>query len=318
MGQTDDATKVFIQNNDIFADVFNFFLYDGKQVIKPEDLQEVDITEIGIPYGKDGKSQKSVQKYRDVLKYASIKKDKNVVYCLMGVENQTSVHYAMPVRNAEYDVLQYAKQVENISKEHRKDKDFHSSAEYLSGFCKEDKLIPVITITILFSPKKWDGPTSIHEMFPDYPKEILRYVPDYRMNLIEPYNLTEEQLSQFQTNLGAVIEFIKYSQDKEETKKRILEDERFKHLDREAANVITKCTKFRFELEENKKGEVDMCKGLEDWLEEEKMEVQINNLKKLIKNVKLSPKDAMDVLEIPEDDRKFIMKELEKDLTVTK
>ena len=163
-------------------------------------------------------------------------------------------------------------------------------------------------------------------MFPDYPKEILRYVPDYRMNLIEPYNLTEEQLSQFQTNLGAVIEFIKYSQDKEETKKRILKDERFKHLDREAANVITKCTKFRFELEENKKGEVDMCKGLEDWLEEEKMEaqkearreVQTENLKKLIKNVKLSPKDAMDALEIPEDDRKFIMKELKKDLIVTK
>lgn len=61
-----------------------------------------------------------------------------------------------------------------------------------------------------------------------------------------------------------------------------------------------------------------MCKGLEDWLEEEKMEaqkearretrieVQTENLKKLIKNGDLSPEVAMNLLEIPEDDRKFI------------
>lgn len=88
---------------------------------------------------------------------------------------------AMPVKNMVYDALQYAAQVEKAAKSHRKaekerakarksgkDKDESfsgpSSKEYLSGFYRDDQLIPVITLVILFNPAPWDGPISIHEM----------------------------------------------------------------------------------------------------------------------------------------------------------
>lgn len=45
------------------------------------------------------------QKYRDVLKRAVIMQNKETTYLLLGIENQTDIHYAMPVRNMIYDSL---------------------------------------------------------------------------------------------------------------------------------------------------------------------------------------------------------------------
>ena len=44
----------------IFADAFNYFLYDGKQVIDPLKLHAMDTTEISMPYG-EGNTQSPVQ-----------------------------------------------------------------------------------------------------------------------------------------------------------------------------------------------------------------------------------------------------------------
>lgn len=48
--------------------------------------------------------------------------NKEATYLLLGIENQTDIHYAMPVRNMIYDSLQYGKQVMEIAAEHRKRK----------------------------------------------------------------------------------------------------------------------------------------------------------------------------------------------------
>ena len=39
MGKPNVVTKKYMQDNDRFADVCNFYLFHGKQVIKPEDLK---------------------------------------------------------------------------------------------------------------------------------------------------------------------------------------------------------------------------------------------------------------------------------------
>ena len=69
MGKEDTVTKEYIRNPEIFADAFNKFIYNGKQVIKPESLTELDTTEIVLPYGESGAAVPG-QKYRDVLKLA--------------------------------------------------------------------------------------------------------------------------------------------------------------------------------------------------------------------------------------------------------
>jgi hypothetical protein len=54
----------------------------------------------------------------------------------------------------------------------------------LSEITKGDKIKPVITITICYSPDKWDAPRSLKEMMCDAPKEIMDMVQDYHINHI--------------------------------------------------------------------------------------------------------------------------------------
>lgn len=113
MGKADIVTKAYMRKSNIFADAFNYLIYDGKKVVDPEKLTEVDSTEIAIPFGateerKEAKettemTEDPVQKYRDILKTAVIMQEVETYYLLLGIENQTDIHYAMPVRNMIYD-----------------------------------------------------------------------------------------------------------------------------------------------------------------------------------------------------------------------
>ena len=77
IGAIDAITKAYIRKNEVFADAFNYFMYDGAQVIQPERLKELDSTEIAILLNeKDTTDKKAVQveaqqKYRDILKLAA-------------------------------------------------------------------------------------------------------------------------------------------------------------------------------------------------------------------------------------------------------
>ena len=75
---------------------------------------------------------------------------------LVGIEAQADVHYAMPVKVMTYDALNYGAQVKNIAKTHRDTGEYGTGAEFLSGFHKDDKLTPVITITVYLGSKPWE------------------------------------------------------------------------------------------------------------------------------------------------------------------
>ena len=45
MGKEDTAMKAYMSQNRVFADIFNFYLYQGEQVIVPEQLREMDSAE---------------------------------------------------------------------------------------------------------------------------------------------------------------------------------------------------------------------------------------------------------------------------------
>ena len=109
MGKADTVTKAYMRKNEVFADAFNYLIYGGRMCIDPAQLQEVDTTEIALPFGsqdEDGnREEDAVQKYRDILKSAVVKQEDEAAYILLGIENQTDIHYAMPVRNMIYDAL---------------------------------------------------------------------------------------------------------------------------------------------------------------------------------------------------------------------
>ena len=112
------------------------------------------------------------------------------------MENQDKIHYAMAVKNMLYDALQYAKQVEESKRSYRdnsktkEEKVRLNSEEFLSGFRKADRLMPVVTLVVYFGDKEWDGAKSIHEMLSVDNEKLLSYIPDYSINLIEPAKIS--------------------------------------------------------------------------------------------------------------------------------
>ena len=213
MGRIDTETKAFMSDPSRFADAFNYLIYDGQPVIKPEMLKPLDTTEIAIPYGNNARAPE--QKYRDVLKLLSVMRDHEAIYAVLGVENQTNVHYAMPVKNMQYDASNYVQQVMAAKKSYGKEERL-TNAEFLSGFRKGDKLMPVITLVIYFGASEWDGPISIHDMLNTNNKRLLSFVPDYRINLIAPAQVPDEDFEKFSTDFRDVLQFIKCSKNEDE------------------------------------------------------------------------------------------------------
>ena len=286
MGKKDVVTKDYMDNAEVFADAFNYFLFGGREVIDPLKLHTMDTTEIGMPYGQ-GNTITPVQKFRDDFKYLSAMEDETAAYLLLGIENQSEIHRAMAVKNMVYDALQYATQVEKAALSHRKAgknkisgpeeetvqgaRKSPKAAEYLSGFYKEDRLIPVITLVVLFSPEEWDAPMSLHEMFAITDKNLLSFVPDYKLNLIAPAQIDKEEMDKFKTSLREVLLYIKYSKDKKKLEELLKTDPSFKTVERKAAVVINTITNSKLKLDE--KGEViDMCQAIAELREEMKTE----------------------------------------------
>ena len=96
MGMPDIASKIFMKNPKVFADLFNFVIHDGKQEITEKMLHDKDSTALlilpnkeepvadneGSEKVKSKQKDKGVQKYRDVFKELIIKKDSSAEYIL--------------------------------------------------------------------------------------------------------------------------------------------------------------------------------------------------------------------------------------------
>ncbi len=263
MGKIDTVTKDYMKKNTVFADACNYFIYGGRQIIDPDKLQELDTTEIAVPFGSG--DEDFVQKYRDLLKAATVMMDDEAAYLILGVENESDVKYAEPVKAGLYDFLQYSKQVQQTAARHRKanDRKGHDSGEFLSGFYKEDTLTPVITLVILFDSKTWDGPRTLHSMMSTKNPNVLKCAADYRINLIEPAAMSDEDLDKFQSNLRAVLGFIKYSNNSDALDAFLSKESSLHNLDAEAARVISMCTNTQIDIDEDTEV-VDVCKAVQD------------------------------------------------------
>ena len=226
MGMADAVTKQYMKENTVFADAFNFLLYNEENVIQPQTLRELDTAEVVIPFTVDDKGKKqaqAVQKYRDILKMTTVMTDDKAAYVLFGVEAQPDIHYAMPVRNVIYDALQYGRQVTEISKRNRKN----------SG--------QTMAVT---------------------DKGLLQHIPDYRIKLIDPAGIDSDEMDKFHTSLREVLSYIKYSKDADKLAEYMKHNQRMEHLEVGAAQVIKEVTNTKFQIPKGME-EVNMCEAIE-------------------------------------------------------
>ena len=81
MAKKDATTKLLTKDNDVFAELFNSFVF-GKSVVDPKKLQEKDTSAIAMVFSKIAVREK----FRDVLKHAELKTDDRFSYFLLGLE----------------------------------------------------------------------------------------------------------------------------------------------------------------------------------------------------------------------------------------
>ena len=287
-------------------------LYDGKQVIKQADLSPVYTAELVIPYKDSIHSQ--LYRIRDLSYCWKMMTDGKAIYVILGGEMQTAVHYAMPVRNMLYDVMNYSARVTEQARINvGKKTSGQPREEFLSGFHRGDRLKPVITLVIYLGEKKWDGPLSLHEMLSTDDPTLLDYVQDYRLHLIEPHRIPDAEMNRFASDLGQLMTFIKYAGDKKKLSEIIQNDSHFKNMRNDLIGLIN--TMARINLTANDKEEkTNMWKAFEDMQNEAMEKGKELNMLESIKNVMLSLKveaqQAMDVLRVPEEDRPKYMAKL--------
>lgn len=183
-----DATEKILESyNDVFSDIVNVLLFQGKQVLTADELEE----EAPRTYYKaDGKLHEIE---RDVAKRW---KNGNIRVACIGFENQTAADPDMPLRVIGYDGAEYRAQLlaENPA-----------SRRY-----------PVVTLVLYFGYERpWNGPLSLKERM-DIPEELEAYVNDYRINLFQIAYLTQEQVQSFQSDFRIVADYFVQKREKDD------------------------------------------------------------------------------------------------------
>lgn len=110
MAEKDTAEKILEAYNEVFADIVNVLLFSGKEVIKPEELEEQAPR---VAYKADGKLREIE---RDVVKRWT---KQNIHIACLGLENQKKVDRDMPIRVIGYDGAEYRWQLTQKPTERR-------------------------------------------------------------------------------------------------------------------------------------------------------------------------------------------------------
>ena len=258
MAKKDIDTKQYMRNPRRFADFFNGLIYNGKQVIDYSLLEEIDTSMLSIiPYSKK-KGHQSIQKFRDIIKKSVIMKADKGYFALLGIENQSDIHYAMPVKDMLYDAIAYQNQVDEIAGYNR-DNGYCTSEEYVSGFRKQDKLIPVVTATIYWGSDSWDGPTTLKDMLIDVDPAMMKYINDYKINLFSI--IDKDRFPKFHTELRELFLILNARNDSNKMKELVQGDKSFRHIERDTAELISDFASVSLPRV-NKEGDFDMCKAV--------------------------------------------------------
>ena len=173
----------------------------------------------------------------------------------------------------------------------------HSSAtiSLKRGFTKEDKLIPVITITVYLGTKEWDGPRKLSDMFGDVDEELLPFIPDYRINLLAPREITD--FTGFRTSIRQLFEVLQNAYDKEKMQEVLQNDEKFSNVDRETVEAINLFAGTDIDIDE-KEEVIDMCKA---WEEQKNEGRELGERQKIISLVVKKLQKDKSVAEIADD-----------------
>ena len=179
MNGKDITQKMLERYNDVFADIVNVLLFNGKKIVDEDALID---TPVDSALKIDGEIH---SQYRDVAKYW---KNSQINIALLGLENQTVPDKLMPMRVIGYDGAEYKKQVleENRYK----------------------KKYPVITLVLYMGyDRNWKYSNSLLDLL-EVDDNLKPYVNDYKINVFEIAFLDREKIELFKSDFRMLADYL--------------------------------------------------------------------------------------------------------------
>ena len=179
MNGKDITQKMLERYNDVFADIVNVLLFNGKRIVDEDAL-------IDTPADSALKIDGEIHSQdRDVAKYW---KNSQINIALFGLENQTVPDKLMPMRVIGYDGAEYKKQVleENRYK----------------------KKYPVITLVLYMGyDRNWKYSNSLLDLL-EVDDNLKPYVNDYKINVFEIAFLDREKIELFKSDFRMLADYL--------------------------------------------------------------------------------------------------------------
>ena len=249
---SDSTCKKLLRDKGCFADLCNYAFFQGRQVIKPEELvsRENDLsTLIG---NVDDPTE--IKRYRDVVRKASIHGD----YVIIGVEHQSTFDKNMIFRILNYDATTYINQVES-----------------------KKEVYPVGSFVFYTGDEEWKLPETLKETLKSIPSEMEPYINNWRLPVVDLKTMDARKLTN--RRLRDVVEI---SQSMFAGSYEGLRENR--KIETESFMMAATFTRTNIRREDLPEGdEINMCKAMDQLFQrmkdEGKREEKQNTLKEQLK-----------------------------------
>ena len=241
---SDSTCKKLFRDDGCFADICNYAFFQGKQIIKPEELvsRENDVSTL---MGKELLPMET-KRYRDIVRKASINGD----YMIIGVEHQSTLDKNMIIRILNYDAQLYINQVES-GKEVR----------------------PVGSFVFYTGDKEWTYPKSLKESL-KIPPEMKDYINDWKLPVLELQKIDSGMLKNQRLKEVVEISQSMFKGDYEKLRtNRMISVENYK-----MAAILTHTDIKEEDLPEG--DEINMCKAMDQLFQRMRDEGEVLGLEK--------------------------------------
>ena len=236
MGQKDLTQKHLESYPDVFADVINALLYEGKEIVKPEELQPAP-TET-FYRSKEGRLR---NQFQDVSKYEVKAGAIRVQYA---IENETSPNGRLVLRKAGYAGAIYREQYDG----------------------KRKPIYPFVSVALYWGKQKRRIRLSLHSLLQrELPEEIRRYVDDTQLYIYSMRELAREVRERFRSDMRLILDYLAEGADYQPGSQPIVHLEEFILFLGELSGD-ERYKQILSELDLHQEGEYTMCELLDKYI----------------------------------------------------
>ena len=271
MGNEKDILEKHLESfNDVFSDMMNVFIFGGNEIIKEDDLEDVDANSFYVENAKTKEQERDVTK-----KWVK----NNVIISFMGIENQTVQDPTMPLRVMSYD-----------------------GASYKYMLASDIPLCPVITFVLNFSMKRWSTNKSVFDCL-NIDDNIKPFVKNYDINVIDVAYLSRETVNKFKSDFKIIADYFMQMRETGEYKPMT---DNVSHV-WELLLLMGKLTgddKFKLEYyREHRREPMNMCEWLDkvvnEGITEGEHKKAVSSAIRLIKMGKMTMDEIAEAMELP-------------------